>query len=182
MLLRRDLLPPATRISLSSKVCMPSLLLLVWYSSLEKRSKLHAHVWTRGSTLGRGDKSKVRTCLHIHDLYSTLVLDSTEWKVDKDSKSDTHRHLSHLIGLYPGYSLASYADGDQSNLKREEVLDAARTSLIRRGDGNGPDADSGWEKVWRAAAWAQLQDPAQFYHLLTVSGQGHPPSYSKFEC
>jgi hypothetical protein len=25
-----------------------------------------------------------------------------------------------------------------------------------------------WEKVWRAAQWAQLGDPQNFYHELTV--------------
>ena len=40
----------------------------------------------------------------IHD----AQIYSTEWKVDMDDQSDTHRHLSHLIGLYPGYALTSY--------------------------------------------------------------------------
>jgi hypothetical protein len=34
--------------------------------------------------------------------------------------------------------------------------------------GTGPDADSGWEKVWRAAAWAQLGDPDTFYAEIKV--------------
>ena len=55
---------------------------------------------------------------------------------------------------------------------REQVLDAARTSLAHRGDGAGPDANAGWEKMWRAAAWAQLGDAERFYHQLTVSGRG----------
>ena len=49
---------------------------------------------------------------------------------------------------------------------------AARTSLAHRGDGAGPDANAGWEKMWRAAAWAQLGDAERFYHQLTVSGRG----------
>ncbi|KAL0581459.1 hypothetical protein V5O48_000613 [Marasmius crinis-equi] len=101
-----------------------------------------------------------------------------EWKVDKDSANDTHRHISHLIGLYPGYAISSYDETIQGGLKindsevtytKDEVVDAARTSLIHRGDGIGPDADSGWEKAWRAAAWAQLQDAEQFYHELTFA-------------
>ncbi|CAE7152815.1 unnamed protein product, partial [Rhizoctonia solani] len=27
----------------------------------------------------------------------------------------------------------------------------------------------GWEKVWRAACWAQLQNTTQFYHILTYA-------------
>ncbi|KAF9053868.1 glycoside hydrolase family 95 protein [Hymenopellis radicata] len=69
-----------------------------------------------------------------------------EWKIDHDDPLDTHRHLSHLI-----------------------VLDATRISLIHRGNGTGPDADSGWEKAWRAACWAQLADAETFYHELTYT-------------
>ncbi len=70
----------------------------------------------------------------------------TEWKVDMDSPTDTHRHLSHLTGLYPGYSIASYDSKDvppNVNLTKEQLLDAATTSLIHRGNGTGWDADSG---------------------------------------
>lgn len=91
-----------------------------------------------------------------------------------DQKNDTHRHLSHLIGLYPGYALTSYDASVQSPPKgkvysKAQVLDATKTSLIHRGNGTGPDADSGWEKVWRAAAWAQLGDSEKFYEELSVS-------------
>lgn len=68
----------------------------------------------------------------------------TEWKVDKDSPTDTHRHLSHLLGLYPSYSIASYPEGGEvMGLSREALLDAAKVSLVGRGDGKGPDADAG---------------------------------------
>ncbi|KAL1751423.1 glycoside hydrolase family 95 protein [Schizophyllum commune] len=97
-----------------------------------------------------------------------------EWKVDMDDPDDTHRHLSHLIGLYPGYAIASYNESLQSTSSNvsytwEQVLDAARTSLTHRGDGAGPDANAGWEKMWRAAAWAQLGDAERFYHQLTYA-------------
>lgn len=101
-----------------------------------------------------------------------------EWKVEKDSPSDTHRHLSHLIGLYPGYAIARYdpaiqggvlVNGSRVIYTKDQILKAASTSLTHRGNGTGPDADSGWEKAWRAAAWAQLGSSTQFYHILTVS-------------
>lgn len=100
-----------------------------------------------------------------------------EWKVDQDSPSDTHRHLSHLIGLFPGYAITSYdptlqgpvvVNGSDVTYTKEQVVDAARMSLIHRGNGTGSDADSGWEKAWRAAAHAQLGDATTFYHILTV--------------
>ena len=37
-----------------------------------------------------------------------------EWKVDLDSPTDTHRHLSHLVTLYPGYALAFYNESLQN--------------------------------------------------------------------
>lgn len=99
-----------------------------------------------------------------------------EWKVDMDMPDDTHRHLSHLIGLYPGYAIASYSpelqggltvNGTFTHYTKEQILNAAETSLFHRGIGRGPDADAGWEKVWRAAAWAQLANETEFYKELT---------------
>ncbi|KAF8234486.1 glycoside hydrolase family 95 protein [Tricholoma matsutake] len=99
-----------------------------------------------------------------------------EWKVDTDSPTDTHRHLSHLIGLYPGYALATYDEATQGGLTvngsyitytKKQLLDAATVSLLHRGNGRGPDADAGWEKAWRAAAWAQLGNAEKFYHELS---------------
>jgi len=92
-----------------------------------------------------------------------------EWKFDMDSQTDTHRHLSHLIGLYPGYAVSSYAG--QTTHSKQDIINAATTSLIHRGNGTGPDADAGWEKVWRAAAWAQLGNASEFYHELTYALQ-----------
>ena len=86
-----------------------------------------------------------------------------------DSPTDTHRHLSHLVGLYPGYAVSGYQPSLQGNFTTQQVLDAAETSLIHRGNGTGPDADSGWEKAWRTACWAQLGNASEFYHELTVS-------------
>lgn len=97
-----------------------------------------------------------------------------------DSPTDTHRHLSHLIGVYPGYALTNYDSSLQappSNASaaytKEQVWDAARTSLIHRGNGTGPDANSGWEKMWRSAAWAQFANASMFYHELSVRTNRH---------
>ncbi|KAI0646085.1 glycoside hydrolase family 95 protein [Trametes meyenii] len=92
-----------------------------------------------------------------------------EWKVDMDSPTDKHRHLSHLIGLYPGYAISGYNPAVQAtkqNLTTDQVLAAAETSLFHRGNGTA-DSDAGWEKAWRAAAWAQLGNASVFYHELS---------------
>ncbi|KAI0418359.1 Six-hairpin glycosidase-like protein [Xylaria grammica] len=88
-----------------------------------------------------------------------------EWKLPDsygyDNKS-THRHLSHLIGWYPGYSMSSYAGG----YRNATIQDAVRETLISRGLGNGEDANAGWEKVWRAACWARLNNTEMAYKEL----------------
>ncbi|KAH0579033.1 hypothetical protein H2248_003194 [Termitomyces sp. 'cryptogamus'] len=70
-----------------------------------------------------------------------------EWKVDRDSPSDTHRHLSHLIGLYPGYAITGYDPSIQGKFTNRQVIDAAT----------------------RAAAWAQLGNATEFYHELSYA-------------
>jgi alpha-L-fucosidase 2 len=79
-----------------------------------------------------------------------------------------------LIGLFPGYALASYDSTLQTQAQgptysKNEILQAASISLLHRGNGTGPDGDAGWEKAWRAAAWAQLGDTESFYHQLTYT-------------
>lgn len=125
--------------------------------------------WTRAFISGPGVNFKVNAAfLNMYIIQVTHP--SPEWKVDMDKQNDTHRHLSHLIGLYPGYALSSFNATLQSpNLTLSSVLDAAKTSLIHRGNGTGPDADAGWEKVWRAACWAQLGDSEMFYQELSYA-------------
>lgn len=63
-----------------------------------------------------------------------------------------HRHLSHLLGLFPG------------NLINEDTpayLDAAKTSLSVRGD----DA-TGWGMGQRLNAWARIQDGDHAYKII----------------
>ncbi|KAG8628048.1 hypothetical protein KVT40_003921 [Elsinoe batatas] len=86
-----------------------------------------------------------------------------EWKLDIDEQNNTHRHLSHLVGWYPGASLSSYA-GAYTNTTLQA---AVRTTLQSRGQGI-EDANVGWEKVWRAACWARLNDSANAYEQLKL--------------
>ncbi|KAL3481684.1 alpha-fucosidase A [Aspergillus californicus] len=88
-----------------------------------------------------------------------------EWKLPDsygyDTKS-THRHLSHLVGWYPGYSISSFANG----YKNSTIQNAVRETLVSRGMGNAGDANAGWAKVWRAACWARLNDSQTAYDEL----------------
>jgi alpha-L-fucosidase 2 len=79
-----------------------------------------------------------------------------------DMQGEKHRHISHLVGWYPGYSIASFADG----YRNVTIQQAVSNTLRSRGTGNSPDGNTGWGKVWRAAAWARLNDTEQAdYHL-----------------
>lgn len=88
-----------------------------------------------------------------------------EWKIPDsygfDVKND-HRHLSHLTGWYPGYSVSSYLGGYTNGT----IQSAVRETLESRGNGKALDANAGWPKAWRSAAWARLNNTEQaYYHL-----------------
>ncbi|KAE9968464.1 hypothetical protein EG328_007543 [Venturia inaequalis] len=84
-----------------------------------------------------------------------------EWKIPDskgfDKKDDTHRHLSHLVGWFPGYSVSAFQNGYQN----KTIQKAVETSLKSRGIGKGADGNAGWEKIWRSACWARLNNTAQ---------------------
>ncbi|KAF7191665.1 Alpha-fucosidase A [Pseudocercospora fuligena] len=87
-----------------------------------------------------------------------------EWKMDLDVKNDTHRHLSNLIGWHPGWSISSYQNG----YSNDTIRNAVATTLYSRGIGI-IDSNAGWEKVWRAACWARLNDAMQAYYELRLT-------------
>lgn len=80
-----------------------------------------------------------------------------EWKYAEpsglDRQGNTHRHISHLIALYPGNQI--------SYLKDSTYADAAKVSLNSRGD-----EGTGWSRAWKIAAWARLRDGDHAYKLL----------------
>ena len=88
-----------------------------------------------------------------------------EWKLDIDVENDTHRHLSNLIGWHPGWALSSYLKGYTNTT----IQNAMETTLYSRGVGIGPDANSSWEKVWRAACWARLNNSLEAYYELKLT-------------
>lgn len=89
-----------------------------------------------------------------------------EWKIPDsygyDFINDTHRHLSELVGWHPGYSLSSFMNGYANST----IQDAVEQKLYSRGIGNGPDANAGWEKVWRSACWARLNNTERAHFEL----------------
>jgi alpha-L-fucosidase 2 len=76
-----------------------------------------------------------------------------EWKVSTDSSTDTHRHISHLICLYPGKQISPFMDTSFTN--------AAKVSLNARGDGG-----TGWSRAWKICTWARLLDGNHAHTLV----------------
>ncbi|OLN97405.1 Alpha-fucosidase A [Colletotrichum chlorophyti] len=88
-----------------------------------------------------------------------------EWKLPEAYGYDgpsTHRHLSHLSGWHPGYSVSSF----QGGYADAAIQDLVRGTLVARGDGDADDANAGWAKVWRAACWARLNETQRAYDQL----------------
>lgn len=75
-----------------------------------------------------------------------------EWKHENDDPKNEHRHVSHLIGLYPGKQI--------SPILNKKYADAAKVSLNARGDGG-----TGWSRAWKISFWARLLD-GDHAHLL----------------
>lgn len=76
-----------------------------------------------------------------------------EWYFDWEDSDPQHRHISHLIGLYP--------DNQISPLTTPGLASAAKRSLELRGDGG-----TGWSKAWKINTWARLLDGNHAYKML----------------
>lgn len=74
-----------------------------------------------------------------------------EWSGEWEETERHHRHVSHLIGLYPGRLLAT----------DERLREAARATLRERGDDG-----TGWSIAWKIALWARLRDGEAAHRLL----------------
>ncbi|SFD48847.1 Putative Ig domain-containing protein [Paenibacillus catalpae] len=75
-----------------------------------------------------------------------------EWKQDIDDPTDQHRHISHLVGLYPG----SLINQDTT----PELFEAAKVTLTQRGD-----ESTGWSRANKLNLWARALDGN---HALTI--------------
>ncbi|GIG61833.1 hypothetical protein Lfu02_62050 [Longispora fulva] len=96
-----------------------------------------------------------------NQLYLPVVSPTTGWLeewMSPDNLGETqHRHLSPLVGLFPGDRIT--ADGSPAAL-----LTGVRNLLTARGEGG-----YGWATAWRSACWARLKDSAKAYQMLLVN-------------
>ena len=75
-----------------------------------------------------------------------------EWMFDFKETEPQHRHLSHLYGLYPG---------NQLTYTTPELMDAARKTLLLRGD-----EATGWSMGWKINFWARIRDGNHAYIII----------------
>ncbi|WP_407359260.1 glycoside hydrolase family 95 protein [Microbacterium sp. LTA6] len=79
-----------------------------------------------------------------------------EWDRPREDTEPDHRHLSHLVGLFP---LAQITPA-----RSPELAAAAAASIISRGR-----ESTGWALAWRTAMWARLGDGAQVLDQITMA-------------
>lgn len=88
-----------------------------------------------------------------------------EWYHDWKDSEVTHRHLSHLYGIYPGSSITPDIP---------ELFEAAKQSLIRRTN-NG----TGWSISWKVSMWARLLNAERAYDALIKLLHYYPANKSE---
>ena len=76
-----------------------------------------------------------------------------EWYHDFEDDEPTHRHHSHMIGLYPGHSIDPARD--------TALARACERSLEIRGD-----KSSGWSTGWKMNLWARLGNGDRAYSIF----------------
>ncbi len=81
-----------------------------------------------------------------------------EWIKDYKEAEPGHRHMSHLLGLYPG---------TQINSSTPELLEAAKATISRRLESGG--GHTGWSRAWIINFYARLGDGENAgYHLTEL--------------
>jgi alpha-L-fucosidase 2 len=76
-----------------------------------------------------------------------------EWMEDKDDTADTHRHVSHMWGVFPGTDIT---------FKTPELIKAAEQSMRYRGD-----EGTGWSIAWKVNIWARMHQGDHAYMMFT---------------
>ncbi|WP_410670259.1 glycosyl hydrolase family 95 catalytic domain-containing protein [Amycolatopsis sp. cmx-4-68] len=119
---------------------------------------LFAHYREAVAVLGRDRAYGDRIAGLQAKLYLPAVSPSTgwleEWMSPDNLGETTHRHLSPLIGFFPGDRIAT-------DTASPALVEGVRALLVARG------MDSyGWACAWRSACWARLKDAERAYQLL----------------
>lgn len=78
-----------------------------------------------------------------------------EWIADYEEAEPGHRHMSHLLGLYP---LAEFTP------ETPDLFEAAKATIERRLSFGG--GQTGWSRAWIICMYARLQDGDQAYQNI----------------
>ena len=149
-----------------------------------------------GKVLGEKNKDLEKALARLHSYTIGHMGDLNEWYYDWDDRDITHRHQSHLIGLYPGKHINSQLTIHNSQLiidnsplepkgrllpkGTQELLKACERTLELKGD-----ETTGWSTGWRINLWARMKNGEKAYHiyrkLLTAVApeKSRIPNYSK---
>lgn len=79
-----------------------------------------------------------------------------EWRMPFEEAEPGHRHISHVLGAFPGNQI----DLDNDPLMREAVKRSLESRLQHGG------AQTGWSRAWTIGIFARLSDRAQAYENL----------------
>ncbi|MCF3134982.1 glycosyl hydrolase family 95 catalytic domain-containing protein [Streptomyces olivochromogenes] len=114
---------------------------------------------TAAAELGR-DRGYADTVAGLRDrLYLPVVSPTTgwleEWMSPDNLGETTHRHLSPLVGLFPGDRIRP--DGSTP----ADIVAGAAALLTARGM-----ESFGWANAWRSLCWARLKNPDKAYQLV----------------
>ena len=108
-----------------------------------------------GKTCGDNVTAYQKALQRLHPYTIGKDGDLNEWYYDWKDPDPTHRHQSHLIGLYPGSHLTSHPSPLTSHL-----LKACEQTLIQKGD-----ETTGWSTGWRINLWARLKNGEKAYQI-----------------
>lgn len=87
-----------------------------------------------------------------------------EWRREYEETEPAHRHMSPIVGLYPGAQLTP--------LVNQTLADAAKVLLDRRIDhGSG---STGWSRTWTMSLYARLLDGDALWNHTQVFLQTYP--------
>lgn len=76
-----------------------------------------------------------------------------EWMEDIDDPKSQHRHVSHMLAIFPGRQILPST--------APELAKAAKVSMKARGNGK-----TGWSKVFKACVFARLFEAEHSYELI----------------
>jgi alpha-L-fucosidase 2 len=97
-----------------------------------------------------------------------------EWRYEFEEPEPGHRHISHVLGLYPGNQILPLLDPE-----KKEAVENTLDARLESGGGQ-----TGWSRAWITGLYARLGDRENAYenlrHLLSHSTldnlfDSHPP-------